>query len=68
MNCKNTHGYIAQPSDTEQELEEELQESIDQIDSEFEDIEYQSSDEEARLLELNRDVDNTMEEVFGVPF
>ena len=59
INCKNTHGYNIQQSDLEQESQES------ENDSEYEDIQ-QSSDEEKR--ELNEEVDNIMEEVFGVTF
>ena len=65
MNCKNTDKYKSEQPETEQELQDEVEESIDQNDSENEEV---SSDEEERLADLNRDIDNIMEEVFGVPF
>ena len=64
MNCNNTEKYISQQPHTEHELQEEVEESIDKNDSEYEEI---SSDEEVRLADLNKDIDNIMEEVFGVP-
>ena len=64
MNCNNTEKYTSQQPHTEHELQEEVEESIDKNDSEYEEI---SSDEEVRLADLNKDIDNIMEEMFGVP-
>ena len=63
-NCTvaDTLGSVA--SDLEARIKQ-LVEMEDTHSVHCEDIEYQSSEEE-RLIELNRDVDNTMEEVFGV--
>ena len=73
VNCKNIPTYITQ-QDTEQELQDEIHEYIQQqdglTDSKGFDADNATSDEDERMeeLELNRDVDCIMEEVFGVPF
>ena len=69
INCKNTYMYTTQSVENEEEIEEELEEYRrldDEVNSEG--PSDSESDEGERLLELNRDVDDIMEEVFGVPF
>ena len=69
--------YIAQSSETEEEIQEEMYEQSrlyqegDDTESEEEghsDKDIYSTDEEDRLDELNQEVDQLMEDVFGIPF
>ena len=77
VNCRNTTKYTAQNNDREEELLEEiyaealLQQDRDDAESEYEihsDREGYSTDEEDRLETLNQEVDQLMEDVFGVSF
>ena len=69
--------YIAQNSETEEEIQEKMYEQArlyqegDDTESEEErhsDKDIYSTDEEDRLDELNQEVDQLMEDVFGIPF
>ena len=77
VNYRNTTMYIAQSSETEEEIQEEMYEQSrlyqegDDTESEEEghsDKDIYSTDEEDRLDELNQEVDQLMEDVFGIPF
>ena len=77
VNCRNTTKYTAQNNDREEELLEEiyaearLRQDGDDAESEYEihsDREGYSTDEEDRLETLNQEVDQLMEDVFGVSF
>ena len=77
VNCRNTTKCTAQNNDREEELLEEiyaearLRQDGDDAESEDEihsDREGYSTDEEDRLEALNQEVDQLMEDVFGVSF
>ena len=76
-NCRNTTKYTAQNNDREEELlegiyaEARLRQDGDDAESEDEihsDREGYSTDKEDRLEALNQEVDQLMEDVFGVSF
>ena len=75
--CKNTFQYVAQTEVTEHELRNEdvLLHHNGDFDSEEELSELSelsdgvaTTDEKDRIDALNRDVDELMEEIFGIPF
>ena len=77
VNCKNTLQYVAQNEETEHELRNEIFEDMildhdGDCDSEEELNELSdggaTTDEEDRLDALNRDVDELMEAILGIPF
>lgn len=72
-NCKNTSRYVTQNEETEQEIQQEIHEEVaNEDENDF--VLEGSTDEESgmdksdRLDELNQEVDQMMEEIFGVKF
>ena len=70
VNCKNTSQYVTQNEEPEQEIQQEIKEVVNKDNSDSEGLtdEESSLDETDRLDELNREVDEMMEEIFGVKF
>ena len=80
INCRNTSSYMPSIQETEDEVQEEIREQIQEDiqqgrhEEEYEDEELSTGDEETdsdevqRLEALNREVDDIMEEIFGIPF
>ena len=81
VNCNNTSSYLPPTQETEDEVQEEIREQMrDEIQDrheEYEDEDLSTDSEETdndelrerqRLEELNREVDDIMQEIFGIPF
>ena len=80
VNCRNTSSYMPPTQETEDEVQEEIQDQIqeeiqeDRHEEEYEEEDLSTDDDESdsdgahRLEELNREVDDIMEDIFGIPF
>ena len=77
VNCRNTSNYVPPTEETEDEVQEEIRDQIqeeiqeDKCEEEYEDEDLSTGDEETdsdEVQRLNREIDEIMEDIFGIPF